>query len=528
MADLAFIRRKLELENAVRSLENLPHHSDAYYAVYFEKIFPTVLEIVQASLAESMRRAAVPGYGTLVMPLSLNPEPHVLMAAAVRPAERLVLLVTPEAERVVLPWLQPYLGSHLQQESVNIEHFTLSDYGRLLDRVCRHEAERVLVDITGYKKSCAVNLALAAERRKGVDLVYLDAGAMGTYLNTTNVPRPGTERILLWTAAHRRRQQEIVVQLQNTATCRISEDGTGFRFAFQHSARYQERVLRPFPFELVQPVLDILATGRRPEPDVLQQAGSVFYDHCFPLALKQALHNLRHLGKIDLILSQQSARLPWDLAWHQGTFLAERFLITRHISIATPQQPCRKPALLLVENPTADSLLNGAAREASLIRDSIQHANQKRAQQDLPPITLTHLATRQATRGKLLLELKRHGLFHFIGHSGPEGLQLADGTLRVTDLRKCSGLPAFTFCNSCRSADPDLAHTFLQGGCTSYLGARWLLEEVTATSVVQEFYQRLFHRWNLLDALEGMCGVENNSASLAYTLYGDVLVELEV
>jgi len=235
-----------------------------------------------------------------------------------------------------------------------------------------------------------------------------------------------------------------------------------------------------------------------------------------------------------LLLDEDLAHLPLELAWDGERFLVERTAVARMMRTALragqalgrpPQADAPRPApprerleVLLVRG--ARGSLPGSAREAERVADLLWRRAGDRARATL-------LGGPRATRGALLDALCRVDVVHWCGHSEPEGAwTLAGGdALRPADV---AGLPArarLVVANSCGSAaSTEFARAFLIAGARNYVGTWWDVDDELARAFALALYEELVLGRTLGEALAAARTALREEDPLhwaAYLHYGD-------
>lgn len=510
MASYPELRQRALLDEHFRRLARLPRGGEEYYELYFRDICPLVTTLLRRRLDEFCFREGIDGYGILVMPLSAYAEPHVLVANAVRP-RRLILLVDGSGGeaccREVLRRLEPDLATRTEQSLLSQRNE--KDLARLVDGFIHEASGRILVDVTGHRKSTAVRLTLAARAEPNIDLACLESDPVCE--PGCGHSRPGGERLVFWTARDRRGMAEESFVLQRDETLRIGGTAaTGFSLALGDT-EVRGAALEPGLIARIAAMAD----PRTPR-DEMVVLGQRLFEAAVPPDFRPVLARAASGGLMTIEFSDhRAARFPWGLLHFGGFFLQQAVRVRRTFTPGNEPPPAVRRRALLVVAPEAGDL-PGLEAECRAISRVVAAARS--------PLPVTLLRGAEAGRERVLLELKRHGLAHFAGHGTQAGIELADGCLGPREIGELAGLPAFVFANVCDGASPDLARAFLGGGCRTLAGARWALDDSEAAGVVATIYAPLLGDGDILSAFHR---AGDGTRPLSYAVWGERWLELD-
>lgn len=465
---------------------------DRYYSAYYQTAFPLATRSLQLAVDE-LGDICKRQYHTMVMALSFHPEPHTLLIAAFKP-KRLFLLCTEQSRNSTLKQMKHYapeLFELCDTVEVPFSDPGLSNVRSIINQAKQGCSGRLLVDVTGYNKASAVNLAFAAREAKECDIVYLSAQINSQQNNLRFLidrqelyfwqgDQLDTEQILLQGAA-----DKVSISLRNNR-CR-------FRHLAADNGRFIETDGPQIDRAYTEPLLKKLQTPVIPDQAQLFKTALQFRDHIFPADIRKLLSEQIACDLLTLELKQSAAAIPWELLPSREDLpLGSGRLCRRSLSdCPVTGRAVTERALLLIGNPTGDRNLDHTG-EAAAIRELCKKND----------ISLETVTGREATIHRISELLPRFGFLHFAGHTTEAGLQLADGVLTPGLISRFSAVPQFVLLNSCRSASVQLAAAFLQAGTRCYLGSRWDLKDSTAAAFAEPFYCGLFKHLSIREGLE--------------------------
>lgn len=492
MPSLEYLRRKSGLEAGIKRLQDLTPGSAAYDAVYFSDIYPWVIDCVKRAFAEILEKESITGYEILVMPLSLYPEPHVLMANAISPRLKLVLLIdgneTSESLTRVLARLDQKLSTRVEvHDLAQIENLT-----GFLKSLAAQSSGRILVDVTGHKKSTAVRLTMAAQCMDSVDLAYLDGRGIKDHIPGSATPRPGTERILFWSGRDRYESREQSVELEESENIFLDGSATdGYRLRFRQGI--SQREVRISGQAIGKLLTRIQQAGlNRSQMEAL---GRRLYELSIPPPLRKDFDHVVSGRELTCVFSGLGcADLPLELMYRTGGFLGEQMAVRRIFaqsrSVSRATQPVTRRSMLIVEAGSHNELLPASQVEVKTLACLAETAG----------FPVTVLRGKNATIEEVLLQSRLHGLLHIVGHGNSQGLHLADGILSPAMIQSLSGFPGFVFLNTCESGLAAMAEAVLSAGAKTCIGSRHAIEDIAAANRVSSFYHRIFETADILSS----------------------------
>jgi serine/threonine protein kinase len=297
----------------------------------------------------------------------------------------------------------------------------------------------------------------------------------------------------------------------------------------------------------------VLNTGTQPG---LKDIGAIIFHRIFPKEVKEYLRGLRPGVYLTLVLDEEAAKIPWELAFDdeagQPMFLSEKFAISRQFfdsyqgTPPVPPLPLSEQEVLLVgtgKNQTG-SALDAVFQKLSACEIRVQTLFQAQA---------SSIAVQTALR-------KGFSGIHFSGPVGwvrttarqagrPRGMEyalgLANGQLLPESALKSilKGRP-FVFLDVNEVADPagpagsggkdewwkiveGLANTLISAGASAVVGVRWEVADAGARCFVDLFYDGVLQGMTTGEALRQArlnCTANSgadHSAWAAFVLYGD-------
>jgi len=509
VAGLEYLRRKAVLEASIDRLRNLVPGSDPYDRLYFSEVYPWVIELVRQAFAGILEREGISEYAVLVMPLSFYAEPHVLMANAIAPRQKLVLFVdgseTTESLQRVLTHLEGDLAA--RTEVLDLARYEQAGLAEMLCSLTGSACGRILVDVTGHKKSTAVRLTMAAMRMESVDLAYLDGRGIKDHIPGSAAPRPGTERILFWSGRDRREAREQSVSLvENECITVSSRGGTAFAVRVRKGISHIEAVVPRAPLE---PILARIGNPACSRSELLA-CGHRFHEHLIPPELRAEIGLALSGRDITFVCSDQDAAdLPFEFLVHQGSFLGEQTPVRRILPADTPgsgrSRAVTTRRMLILEGAGPGGWYPAATRE---VRDLAALA-----QSFGIPVTVM----RGAFIEEVLLQARQHGILHYVGHGDTRGVFLADGILEPGVVEGLTGMAGFVFLNACESGSSRMAGAMLAAGTQTCIGARQVIRDGLASQGVIAMYRRLFET---ADVLAAAMELVTEDAVVPYRIWG--------
>jgi hypothetical protein len=173
MKKIDHIQDWLELSNHGKFLEAQD--------LYNSKILPNVIELFASKYSQVLNEDEL-----LISILGFSPEPIILTAFAMKPKKHLILSTGKNLKAEST--LSNYLKESYELIRVTNESFS-SIYASLKEQMKKHSYSKIVIDITGGKKSMVASAAIFA-KDKACKLVYVD---FAEYLQELRKPKPGTE-----------------------------------------------------------------------------------------------------------------------------------------------------------------------------------------------------------------------------------------------------------------------------------------------------------------------------------------------
>ena len=149
--------------------------------LYFSKLLPVVCEHFKEKYSEVLAYEEL-----LISILGFSPEPIILTAKAMNPAKHII--VTTGENLKVEEILNANLNGNYNLIRLSDENF-LTMYKSLKEQLLLNSYSRVVIDITGGKKSMVASAAIFG-KDYGSKIVYVD---FLEYLKDLRKPMPGTE-----------------------------------------------------------------------------------------------------------------------------------------------------------------------------------------------------------------------------------------------------------------------------------------------------------------------------------------------
>ena len=522
MADLSFLKARSRLQKEywdwtgeAKNSEDGKKDNTSRYEIYFNKFYPFCLESLQKSIAIKKRDGDLPEYHSFVIALPLIPEPAVLLSNALTPTSKIWYLETDDSKKSAGIWLNERLPAKVATQSISIEGFGFEQMRELLQRIHQETKGRLLVDLTGGKKSTAANIVLSLSGLKDIDFCYLD-GMISPGALYSNRPAPGTEKLIFWNADDVHRIRETAVSFDGIEQITIHRRGEdGFEFGFRQGGRWEKIHSASFSDIIMKEVERVSSLAALPKTDDLQKEGEMLFDQALPSLLKKQLKLLKENTVLELSGgSPEAHRFPWELLYFNNGFMGDRLLTCRKTDLPVTGRTVVQKKMIILSNPTGDPGLAASGEECQAVY--------RMAAKAFGTENVILLEGGEADCISVLKMLKECGMFHFSGHSSPKGLELADGLLTPDQIAASSFLPAFVWCNSCHSAAPELGMAFLQGGCRTYLGNRWELDDLAAGGYAVRFYNKLLGGETVRDALlgSGLPGYRFSVYGESYSIVG--------
>lgn len=174
------------MKNKLKYLEEwreLANHGNFKLAenLYYEKLFPEVISIFcnkyQSEFLEK---------GVLVSLLGFSPEPLILTAKAVKPAQHFIL--TTEIREDIIDRIQNHLDNDFEIIIIDSPDFQ-SIYKSLKEILYKVNTTNIILDITGGKKSMVASAAIFGKDYR-FRITYVD---FEEYIKELRKPLPGSE-----------------------------------------------------------------------------------------------------------------------------------------------------------------------------------------------------------------------------------------------------------------------------------------------------------------------------------------------
>jgi hypothetical protein len=281
----------------------------------------------------------------------------------------------------------------------------------------------------------------------------------------------------------------------------------------------------------------------------LETVGRRMYSLLIPDAMQ------RLIGESDCALrvTSNDLELPWELMHDGKSFLSLRRPFARmpvgrtypRRARPTSIQPLSSWQVLLIHSDPGNDLPD-AASEVEAVYKLLDDRKEL-------PVSIRVLSQKDATVDKVTEELSsgKYDLIHYAGHAGFDGEDAGKCYLLLHEHKKfeaeriqriLEGLP-IVFLNACDSGqasneDNDtvpgsvvqqaqgLASAFVYGGAQACVGALWPVFDDTARTLATSFYELLFGRRRVGDALceaRARCRAMDTDLTTwaAYALYGD-------
>lgn len=218
--------------------------------------------------------------------------------------------------------------------------------------------------------------------------------------------------------------------------------------------------------------------------------------------------------RVTITVDQNTAQIPWELAYDGKDFLCTRFRVTRRLSILTnwiggqtPKEMGIKKALVVGLNYAEgrDGLkeLDFPEAEAHDIASRLDNLGYILVSGG--PVT-----GKKATLNKVTQLLKNNGplaAFHFTGHGSGSSLSLFDRELTAQRLKKCfssTGAPFLTFLNACSTNQFDrtgLVKIVAENGGDQIIASFWSIFDDASTKFADLFYDLIKQGISIPDAV---------------------------
>jgi Flp pilus assembly protein TadD len=239
--------------------------------------------------------------------------------------------------------------------------------------------------------------------------------------------------------------------------------------------------------------------------------GRIIHTQCIP---QQIRYILDHTPPSHLIFRLDAGLMdiPWEIAFDGNAYLSMRFCLSRQILIVNPtdklshsiSKPVSYPIkILIIADPSGT--LSSVNQEVETLMDLLDN---------LPQFQVEVIGGSRATRFHILKLIESYDIIHFAGHStmdleNPDqsGWNLSDGFLCASDFQGLTTPPMMIFSNSCASAaaglvfgpePPSIGHLglgggFLLAGVRHFVGALWVIHDVSSAKFAKYVYQELLN-----------------------------------
>lgn len=321
------------------------------------------------------------------------------------------------------------------------------------------------------------------------------------------------------------------------------ESATGGAVITEQTSRVQpqemERALRSLEELLAAPVSsgrafkDLRSIGCLLGEDIFQKLGRTLEEER-EAVLEENPDAAVHL---QLQIPRELMRYPWELLYHAGDWLSERFAIGRQVFMETglarrvPRRRQGRVRPLVIGDPVFDSDVNwsqlpGARAEAEQVAGWFERLREDLGEViDFDRARDTRIHTR-LTKAELRALLRDGGydIIHFAGHgqfdpNDPEtsAWLLSDGPLWALQIRNTllshPAPPWLVYANACEAAMESerrryngnvfgLATAFINQGVSAYIAPLWPIDDLLAQQIALEFYRQLLaERASLGEAL---------------------------
>ncbi len=303
--------------------------------------------------------------------------------------------------------------------------------------------------------------------------------------------------------------------------------------------RLMERALRELEALLAAPQMTtpgfsrLRAIGSLLGEDIFQTLGRTLEEERESV-LAEAPEAAVHL---QLQIPRELMRYPWELLYHRGEWLSERFAIGRQVFMETglarrvPHRRQGRVRPLIIGDPIFDenlgwSQLPGARAEAEQVAGWFERLKDDLGDViDFDRVRDTRIHTRLTTVDlRSLLRDGGYDIIHFAGHgvfnsADPEtsAWLLSDGELWALEIRNTleshPAPPWLVYANACEAAmETDrpryqgsvfgLATAFINHGVSAYIAPLWPIDDLLAQQIAIEFYRQLLaERASLGEAL---------------------------
>lgn len=167
--------------------------------LYYSKLLPEITELFSSKYSDVLKEDEL-----LISVLGYSPEPIILTAKAMLPEKHII--VSSGENSFVEETLERFLDANYNIIRLKDESFLMM-YKSLKEQLILQNYSRIVVDITGGKKSMVASAAIFA-KDYGCKIVYVD---FSEYLQDLRKPKPGTE-ILNLVYDPRRDQPELKIR----------------------------------------------------------------------------------------------------------------------------------------------------------------------------------------------------------------------------------------------------------------------------------------------------------------------------
>ena len=154
---------------------------DKAHEIYFEKLFPTVIENFKQRVASEISTG-----GILFSILGYSPEPIILTAKAIEPVKHIVFTTNNQSESNF--YLKQFLNDDFEMIYLAEESFP-TIYKALKEQLIFNPSTDITIDITGGKKSMVASTAIFG-KDYACRIVYVD---FAEYIKELRKPMPGSE-----------------------------------------------------------------------------------------------------------------------------------------------------------------------------------------------------------------------------------------------------------------------------------------------------------------------------------------------
>ncbi len=174
------MKNEIQYLNEWLRLSREGKHEQARY-IYYEKLFPEIINQFSLRFKNVFNKGA-----TLISVLGYSPEPIILAAKAIQPANHII--ITTENKEGNNAYLEKFLSDNYKLIIFQDESF-LSIYKLLKEQLITFHGSNIVIDITGGKKSMVAAAAIFG-KDYGCSIVYVD---FKEYLTDLRKPKPGSE-----------------------------------------------------------------------------------------------------------------------------------------------------------------------------------------------------------------------------------------------------------------------------------------------------------------------------------------------